>query len=226
MKRQFARTSNVIRFVDSMSRLQERGEDLPGMALIFGEPGLGKTRTALWWALQHGGVFIRALKLMSGRWLLESIVAELGEAPAHRTSDLFRQCVEQLLERPRTLIIDEVDYLAYDARVLETLRDVHDCTGAPMVFLGMAQADKKLKRYGHLYDRFIEILRFQPLTRADIVDIAAQLCDVALTEDAVDLIHADVGRFRQIQKWLYRAEAVARANNLKEVSAANLNGRG
>jgi hypothetical protein len=54
-------------------------------------------------------------EVMSGRWLLEEIVAELGESPAYRTSDLFRQCVEQLLSRPRTLIIDEVDYLAYDA---------------------------------------------------------------------------------------------------------------
>jgi len=225
MKHVFARTSNVVRFTDAMGRLQERDEDLPGMALIYGEPGLGKTRTALWWVLQHEAAFIRTKKLMTGRWLLEEIVAELGEAPAHRTSDLFRQCVEQLLERPRTLIIDEVDYLAYDARVLETLRDIHDTAGTPMVFIGMDKADKKLSRYRHLYDRFIEVLRFQPLTRADIVDITAQLCDVTLTEDAIDLIHADTGRFRQIKKWLYKAEAAARMNNTQEVSAANLVGR-
>ena len=225
MKQDFARTSNVSRFVDAMKRLQEREGDLPGMALVFGEPGLGKTKTALWWALRNDGVFVRVKKLMSGRWLLEEIVAELGESPAYRTSDLFRQAVEQLLARPRTLFIDEVDYLAYDARVLETLRDIHDVAGTPMIFVGMDRADKKLNRYKHLYDRFIEIVRFQPLTRDDVASVAEQLCEVRLTGDAIDLIYADAGRFRQVLKWFYRAEAIARANNAQEISGADLNGR-
>lgn len=225
MKHVFAKTSNVTRFVEGMKRLLERGADLPGMALVFGEPGLGKTKTALWWGVSHDAAFIRTKKLMSGRWLLEEMVAELGEAPAYRTSELFRQCVEQLMEKPRTLIIDEVDYLAYDARVLETLRDIHDITGTPMVFIGMDKADKKLGRYRHLYDRFMEVVRFQPLTRTDVADIATQLCDVTLTDDAVDLIYKDAPRFRQVMKWLYKAEAAARINSIKEVSATNLGAR-
>jgi len=225
MKQIFARTSNVTRFCAAMERLGKRDDALPGMALVFGEPGLGKTRTALWWAVQNGGVFIRTKKLMSGRWLLEEIVAELGESPAYRTSDLFRQCVEQLLSRPRTLIIDEVDYLAYAARGLETLRDIHDVAGTPMVFLGMDKADKKLNRYRHLYDRFIEVVRFQQLTRDDVTDLAEQLCEVRLTGDALDLIHADAGRFRQVLKWFYKAEVLARVNGLEEIAAQHLNGR-
>lgn len=225
MKQIFARTSNVTRFCAAMERLGKRDDALPGMALVFGEPGLGKTRTALWWALQNGGVFIRTKKLMSGRWLLEEIVAELGESPAYRTSDLFRQCVEQLLSRPRTLIIDEVDYLAYDARVLETLRDLHDVAGTPLIFIGMDKADKKLNRYRHLYDRFVEVVRFRPLTRDDVASVAEQLCEVRLTGDAVDFIHAEADRFRQVLRWLYKAEARARANDLEEISAANLKGK-
>lgn len=226
MKQIFARTSNVTRFCGAMERLQERDAALPGMALVFGEPGLGKTRTALWWAVLNNGVFVRTKKLMSGRWLLEEIVAELGEAPAFRTSDLFRQAVEQLLSRPRTLIIDEVDYLCYDARVLETLRDIHDVSGVSVVFLGMDRADKKLSRYRHLYDRFIEVVRFQPLTKDDVVDVAGQLCEVRLTDDAIDYIYGDAGRFRQVLKWFYRAEAIARVNGLQEITAKHLNGRG
>jgi hypothetical protein len=225
MKHVFARTSNVARFTDGMNRLVDRGEGLPGMALVYGEAGLGKTKTALWYMQQHESIFIRTLKLMSGRWLLEAIVSELGETPAYRTSELFRQCIDQLMERPRTVILDEVDYLCYDSRVLETLRDIHDITGTPMVFIGMDQANKKLGRYRHLYDRFVEVIRFQPLTIADIADIAAQLCEVTLTADAVDLIYKDGPRFRQVIKWFYRAEAVARVNALKEVSAANLVGK-
>lgn len=206
-----------------MNKLHQRNEGIPGMALVYGDPGLGKTRTALWWCAQnHDGIFIRTKKLMSGRWLLEELVAELGEAPMKRVSDLFRQCVEMLLERPRTVFIDEVDYLAHDARVIETLRDVYDTTGAPMVFIGMGQADKKLMRFKHLYDRFAEIVRFKDLTESDVKSIADQTCDVKLSSDAISFIYSQTNRFRRIAILLYRAEAIARANNLEEITAKEL----
>jgi len=207
-----------------MSRLQNRQEGIPGMALVYGEPGLGKTKTALWWIAQNDGVFIRTKKLMTGRWLLEEIVAELGEAPMRRISDLFRQAQEQLLEHPRTIFVDEADYLSHDARVLETLRDLHDITGSPIVLIGMDQADKKLARYKHLYDRFSEIVHFKSLTEQDIRMIADQLCEVALSDDAISYIAEQANRFRKIVVWLYRAEAIAKANSLKVVSAQHLNG--
>lgn len=224
MKKVFARTSNVNNFVSAMTRLMKREDGIPGMALIYGEPGLGKTRTTLWWCAQNDGVFIRTKKLMTGRWLLEEIVAELGEAPMRRTSDLFRQAVEQLLERPRTLFIDEADYLAHDARVIETLRDLHDTTGTPLVLIGMDQADKKLIRFKHLYDRFSEIVRFHPLTESDVRAIAEQMCEVKLSDDAVSYIYNQANRFRRVVVWLYKAEAVAKANSLKEVTMAHLQG--
>jgi len=224
MKKVFAKTSNVTNFVSAMNRLVNRQDGIPGMALIFGEPGLGKTRTTLWWAAQNDGVFIRTKKLMTGRWLLEEIVAELGEAPLRRTSDLFRQAVDQLLDRPRTLFVDEADYLAHDARVIETLRDLHDTTGTPLVLIGMDAADKKLMRYKHLYDRFSEVVKFNTLVLSDIKAIADQMCEVKLSEDAVQYIHSQANRFRRVVVQLYKSESIARANSLKEVTAAHLQG--
>lgn len=222
MKRVFAKTQNVERFLASMTRLHSRQEGIPGMALVFGEPGLGKTKTALWWVAHNDGVFIRTKKLMTGRWLLEEIVTELGEAPMRRTSDLFKQAVEQLLERPRTIFVDEADYLAHDPRVLETLRDLHDITGTPIVLIGMDQADKKLARYKHLFDRFSEVLKFHPLTEVDIRMIANQLCEVPLSDCAVQYIASQANRFRRVIVWLYKAETLARTNSLREVTAKHL----
>lgn len=224
MKKIFAKTSNVNAFLGAMQRLHNREEGIPGMALIYGEPGLGKTRTALWWCAQNDGVFVRTKKLMTGRWLLEEIVAELGEAPLRRTSDLFRQAVDQLLEKPRTLFVDEADYLTHDARVIETLRDLHDTTGTPLVMIGMDQADKKLIRYKHLYDRFSEIVRFHPLTLTDIKVIAEQMCEVKLSDDAIMFIHTQTNRFRRVMVWLYKAERIAKTNNFKQVTAEHLKG--
>jgi DNA transposition AAA+ family ATPase len=204
------------------------------MALIYGEPGLGKTRTALW-MVNHtdggaghtlGSVFLRTKKLMTGRWLLEELVAELGEAPAWRTADLFRQAVDQLMGRPRIVMIDEVDYLAYDARVIETLRDLHDITGAPFVFIGMDRADQKLRRYRHLYDRFSEILKFKPLDKEDVKKVAAEMTELAFDASAIDwLTDRTQGMIRQLIINLHRAERVARARGLRQVAAGDLAGK-
>ncbi len=220
MHKAFATTSNVIRLVEAMDRLVVRDDGVPGMALLFGEPGLGKTKTSLWWTARNDGIFVRTKKLMTGRWLLEEIVAELGEAPAYRTADLFRQIRDQLLERPRAIFIDEVDY--FDAKMIETLRDVHDETGAPLILIGMGQADKKIMRYKHLWDRLSEIVKFTELTLADTADIAKQLCEVPLSDDAVSFIHCEGTRFRKVMVWLYRAEAIAKMSRLDQVTAADL----
>lgn len=99
MKKDFAITDNVKRFMVLVNGIIEAPAGIERMALVYGDPGLGKTETAMWWANHHGqdAAFIRTKKLMSGRWLLEEIVTELGESPEWRTSDLFRQAVAILV---------------------------------------------------------------------------------------------------------------------------------
>jgi len=219
MRPAFAETGNVRSFISAINKIKNYKEDIPSMALVFSDPGLGKTRTAIWYAAKEGGVYLRTKKLMSGRWLLEELVAELGEAPMYRTSDLFRQIVEQLRAKPRPVFVDEVDYLTYDSRVIETLRDIHDITHAPLIFIGMGMADKKLMRYRHLYDRFSEIVKFMPLTRQDVQSIVTQMCEAKLSDAAIDyLCQQTAGKFRTLIVYMHRAEYLARLNNLREIS--------
>jgi DNA transposition AAA+ family ATPase len=222
MRNVFARTSNVVRFAEAMARLQKRGKGIPGMALVYGEPGLGKTQTILWFLAQTDAVFIRAKALMTGRWLLADIVAELGEAPMGHSSKLFQQCTTLLIDRPRTLFIDEVDYLTSDGKVVETLRDIYDQTETPIVFVGMANAERALMRFKHLYDRFSEVVRFESLSKDDVRTIANEMCEVALSLDAVEYIHEQGARFRSITRHLYTAEHIARTNSLKEITREHL----
>ncbi|MCG6552924.1 MAG: ATP-binding protein [Candidatus Magnetominusculus sp. LBB02] len=217
MRKVFARTKNVMDFTAAMSRLHSRQEGIPGMALVYGEPGLGKTRTIMWWIGQNDGVFIRTKKLMTGRWLLEEIVAELGQSPVNRISDLFRQCRDMLLDKPRTIFVDEIDYLAHDSRVIETLRDIHDDTNSPIVFIGMGEASRKMQKYKHLYDRFSTVLEFTPLTKEDVAGIIEQMCEVKVTEEAAAFIHKDANRFRKLILWMYRMESHAKTNSKKEI---------
>jgi len=222
MKKAFAKTGNVTRFMTAMQQLQESDEGIPRMALVYGFPGLGKTKTAVHHCLKNDGCFIRIKAAMTPNWLLQETAAELGEAPMRRTSDLFRQVVDQLMSSPRPVFYDEADYLCYDGRAIETLRDIHDMTNAPIILIGMGEADKKLRRYSHLYDRFSEVVKFTDLTLTDIRTIADELCEVRLSDDAVAHIHSRSTKFRRIMVEMYKAEAIAKASGLKELTAQHL----
>jgi len=222
MRKVFARTQNVKNFINLMNNLQSRAEGVPGMALVYGEPGLGKTKTVLWWAAQNNAVFIRSTNLMSGRWLLEELVEELGEIPFFRSVDLFKQCTRILQEEPRVIIVDEIDYLATDARAIETLRDIHDKTGTPILLVGMGMANKKLMRYRHLYDRISEILKFVPFTLEDVKAIIEQLSEIEMTECAIRFIYNRSNRFRQIVRLISKAENIAEANGLSVIDEITL----
>jgi DNA transposition AAA+ family ATPase len=188
------------------------------MALVYSDPGYGKSRTALHYALNDGAILVRTKKLMTGRWLLEEIVEELGASPAWKSKDLFAQAIQLLIARPRTIVLDEIDYFCSDSRVIETMRDLHDIAHCPMIFVGMGAADKKLMRYPHLYDRFVAVQKFEKLDREDIRHMTGELSDIQFEDDAIERIATDSqGRIREIIKMIHRGEAAARANRVKSI---------
>jgi DNA transposition AAA+ family ATPase len=140
MRKVFVKTQNVKNFITLINNLENKPDNVSKMALVYGEPGLGKSRTALWLAAQNDAVYIRSANLMTGRWFLEELTEELDEIPRYWTSDLFKQCVNKLNKKPQMLIIDEIDYLAGDHKIIETIRDIHDKTNVPIVFVGMTLA--------------------------------------------------------------------------------------
>jgi hypothetical protein len=209
-----------------MDRLKSVSDDDPKMALFFSEPGHGKTKTIAWYVLNEGdGVLVRAKALMNGRWLLRTLVKELGEEPAHSTENLFAQVIDQLTYRPRPIFIDEVDHLVHHTQLIETIRDIHDMTHIPVILVGMATVDKKLMRYKHFYDRLVEIVKFTPLTREDIISIVDQMCEVEISEDGIDYITEKTnGKFRLLRYWMRRAERLAKINDLKLITGRELKG--
>ncbi len=220
MKDLFVQTKNVKKFQRAADQIHHKLKGIERMALVFGDPGLGKSETALHYAAGNGAVMIRTKKLMSGRWLLEEIVEELGAAPAWKTKDLFAQAVQMLSSRSRTIILDEVDYFTSDSRVIETLRDLHDIAHCPMVFIGMGQADKKLMRYPHLFDRFVEVVKFEKLDHEDVELMVKELSEVQFEQDGVDRIATESeGKIRKIIAMIHRAEYSARTSKAKTIGA-------
>lgn len=218
MKRIFVKTNNVKNFIGLVENLQNKPKNIPKMGLVYGEPGLGKSQTALWLACKYDGIYLRASNLMTGRWLLEELVKELDEIPRYLTSDNFNLVVKKLKQKPQIIFIDEIDYLMNNYKTIETLRDIHDETGCPIIFVGMGLAHRKLERYKHLFDRFSEIIKFETFGVNDLKQIFDQLAEVKLTPDAIEYIHKKYNRFRQLVQLINQLEIIAKENNLDEIN--------
>ena len=218
MNKVFVKTQNVKNFIGLVENLINKPKNIPKMGLVYGEPGLGKSQTALWLACKYDGIYLRASNLMTGRWLLEEMVKELDEIPRFLTLDNFNIVVKKLKQSPQMIFIDEIDYLMNNYKSIETLRDIHDETDCPIIFIGMGLAHRKLERYKHLYDRFSEILKFEIFGVNDLSQIIGQLSEITFTPDAVEYIHSKFNRFRQIVQLINQMEIFAKDNNLAEIT--------
>ena len=224
MHKLFVKTRNVKNFIGLMNNLIDKSNEVPKMGLIYGDPGLGKTQTAVWWATNNDAVYVRAQNKMTCRWLLEKIVYELGESPSRKMADLIEQCITHLRLKPQVIIIDEVDYLINRHRIVETLRDLHDLTGVPIVLIGMQEAKTKLGKYRHLYDRISEIIEFKSFSKDDMDVIVEELSEIKITDEAKEIFFEKTNRFRQVIKGISLLENLAKTNGLNKIDVKQVKG--
>src|SRR5574344_2895940 len=217
MKKIFVKTKNVKGSMNLIYSIKNKPENISKIGLIYGEAGLGKTKTALYFAIQHDAIYIRATNSMTPKWLLEELAGELDEMPRFYTADIFRQCVNALKSKPQMIFVDEIDYLLADFRAIESLRDLHDETGVPIILVGMKLAKHKLKKHTHLFDRISEIYKFSEFDFTDVKHIVTELSEVEIQDSAIRIIHQKATRFRQIVQIIDKLEKAASANALTSI---------
>ena len=221
MHHKFIFTKNVKKFASAAENINHKLIGMERMALVAGEPGLGKSETAQWYHAKNNAVYIRVMGMMTAPWLFRTIVKELGQEPEWRTEHVVNQLKKILSVRPRTLILDEVDRLPKE--VLEGLRDLHDIVHCPMIFIGEETAPEKFSRYPRLLDRFVEIVRFERLDQDDVKHIATEFSEVKFEPDAIERIAAESeGKFRRILTMIHKAERVAKVNQVKSIGAKEI----
>lgn len=224
MKNSLIKTRNVKRFISLMDNLQKAPSNVSKMALVYGAFGLGKSQTIMWWVTNNDAIYVRCNHNISPRWLLSEIVKELDEVPCYTSQRLFEQIEEKLKYNPKILVVDEIDYLFSNKHTIETLRDIHDKLGIPVLLVGMELADKKLQKYGHINDRIFAKLKFEKLSKEDFKEIIETLSEVKFSNNAIKYITNRNLQFRQIVKVITKSEQLANTNKLSEISEEIIKG--
>ena len=234
MRNKIVNTSNTAKFLAAMGALQNRGAEEACLLVVDGEPGLGKSRTIEWWAVQQDAVFVRAKQEWTPRWAVGEILESLGETPAHAFEARYRQALEALDKRARSaelgdrtfaVVVDEADHISRRPRILESLRDLSDMLEVPFVMVGMGRIRHNLKRFPQVMSRVSQLVEFKPASREDVAALVAGLCETDVKEDLVAFLHrASEGYVREIKEGIKAIERFA-VRNPGAIGCAEMGGQ-
>lgn len=220
MRNKLAPTKNVAALRLAYEALAGRDHGVPGMGLVHGFTGAGKTTAITELVTRVQGIYVRATSSWTPTALLAKVQQELGAAPMQRRADMLDFITERLRESQRPLFVDEADYLLGNAVMLDSLRDVHDLSGAPVVMIGMEGIAKRLITRKQLAGRISHWVEFLPSDLDDARVLTRTVCEVGIDDELLAMLHTQAkGSMRLMTVGLSRIEALAKANGWREVSA-------
>lgn len=218
MRRKLAQVTNVRNLLGAYNGLLRRDHGVPGLGLVYGFTGAGKSTAVDWLIVQQGGVCVRAFATWTPHAMLAEIMHELGLSPLRATAAMARAVKNELARTGRALFVDEADYLAGNTVMVETLRDFHDTAGVPVILIGMEGLNRKLAHREQFYRRISQWVEFAPATLEDADLLVRTVCEVKLDDGLVERLHTEAkGSIGLMVVGLSRIEAVARANRMAEI---------
>jgi len=211
MRAKFVRTYNVALFIDAIGRVEGRFVPERAICLVAGDAGFGKSRTALWWALQHQAALISVSPMATPGWVLRDLVRELGGAPGRTVEDVKLQAIGLLAADPRPIVVDEVENaLDRGGAALDALRTIADTCEVPLVLVGRERTPEKLQHHKQIWRRIGGRALFHPISLADVAQLASEIAEAAIEDEVIEAIHANSeGRICQALNGIAVAERAA-----------------
>jgi len=222
-KNVFISTRNVKTFYAVAESLQTVEAGVPGMGLIYGDKGLGKTSAAIHYACQknNNAIYVRAKRDWSYTWMMDELLIEMAVTTLRGAKAKFDALVSALVEQPRLVIVDETNTVA--PALLETLRGVHDLTHNPFLFIGHEGIKDLLMRLGPFYDRLLYKGEMNPLGLEDLESYCATALEVTIDSKTVAAVLEEAGgNFRRSVIRLKKLEDFAKLQKAAAIEHAML----
>lgn len=167
MENIFLETKNVKAFREALGVLEDAEKGQPGLGIIWGKAGRGKTICSKEYVVRTGAIYIRVMQDWTARAMLSAICREINGSEYRTVDKCKRSICDELESSPRTVLIDEADRL--DVRLIEHFRDIHDMTGVPIVLIGENSLFPTLKVRERIWSRITQNIRFDDISAEDIM---------------------------------------------------------
>lgn len=218
MRNIFVATRNVAAFRSALGLLEDTQKGQPGLGVIHGRAGRGKTLAAVNYHSEQGGIYLRVWQNWTQNAFLQALSFEAAGVRLHGAQANKVRIIEALNAERRTIFVDEADRL-HPGRV-EDLRDIHDETGCPVVLIGEEGLHATLHARRRLWSRVTQAVEFGPVSDEDVMVFALQAANLRLTPEAVSLTSKKAeGDFRLVYRLVQQLEQAARAMETDEITA-------
>lgn len=195
----------------------------PRICMVSGDVGLGKTTATQHVCLSEPAIWVEAQPDWTARWMTADIAEELGAERGKITEQNFRSIIGSLREYPRAVFIEEADRLVTRMHLAETLRAIHDQSGAPLILIGMKNLPLAVQKVPQLERRIAHWVEFLPCDLRDTRMLAEQLCEIEIADDLIREIHQVArGSAGKIHIALERLERLAGLRTMRKLKLADL----
>lgn len=200
---------NVMLLNALIKRVQNRGDDLPGLACFFGPSGYGKTKAATWNAQETRAYWVEVKSTWSRKKFAEMVLRSMGIPPGRTIGDMVEQIGEQLSKSGRPLLIDEADLIAKDG-MIGIIRDIYESSQGTVILIGEENLPQTLRRWERVHNRMLDWVAAQPADLREVGLLAALKCpgldiDKAVMQHVLQVSQARARRIvvnlRQIAEW-------------------------
>ena len=212
----------------ALNKLIERQDGLPGLGVFYGPSGFGKTTTTVVIANEVNAYYVQMRSAWTRKALLDKILMEMGITPMPTVAQMLDQICAQLAASRRALIIDEFDYAAEKANMVELIRDIYEGSQVPILLVGEERLPNKLKKFERFHGRVLAWVAAQPVSIDDAKKLATIYAGGVNIEDEVlsELVRMAHGSVRRVcvnlTNILDHANTVGteriNAHDLKEIS--------
>ena len=223
MKTKMVQTKDLRRFMQSVDDLLNRPQGTEGMGLLWGPPGTGKSTSLAFVHNMYDAVYVRALGCWTVTSMLGTLCEELEGKRRLRRADMVEFIVNELTKDkkpPRPIFIDEADYCFRQFDMVDSLRDIYDMSGCPVILVGMENIARDIREHERISRRITQWIEFSGLDMEDTAQVARELCDVKVSADLVEYLHNQTnGNIGRIVIGLTKIEKYAEANGMNSVNA-------
>lgn len=197
---QTAQIQNLDLVRTAAMRLTDRTAGLPGMAVLYGPAGYGKTVATLAVANDNRGYFVQVRSAWTRKVLLQKILQEMSIKPEKTIGGMLDQVCAQLAASGRLLILDEFDYCTRSDSMIELVRDIYEGSQATLLLVGEEMLPQKLKRWERFHSRVLGWIPAQPVSVADADKLATIYCPgVHVATDMLEhLVNVASGSVRRV----------------------------
>jgi DNA transposition AAA+ family ATPase len=222
MRYVFVETQNVQRFRSALAIVSDIERGQPGLAVVWGRAGRGKTDCARQYTVDTAAVYLRVMEDWTPRAMLARLCYELNGDEPRSVDGCKRLAIEMLRADRRPVLVDEADRLRIGQ--IEHFRDIHDETGAPVILIGEEHLFPAINARRRLWSRVTQTVEFGPIEAEDIMIFCMRSASLKCEPEAAKALESRAGGdFRLVWRDVMRLERMARASAETVITPAMMN---